>query len=272
MTSPILQPVRLSNDFPCDSALNYVNMDILPRIHKDISALQGQLEGMEQIIARIQRDRDSLLTIAARYKALTSPIRLLPPEILSTIFHYACFSFDGKHNRPSCRMLDVEGAHWAISRVSRHWRETIISCPSIWAKLLLEVPFYATIIKPPNVAQKALDLALERSLQHPIDAVFQLNGQVPDEGQSPESHELESHIVSRLCTESTRWRRIMIILGMVGEADIRALFAATASAGFPQLIELRFENACNTIAFVDFSESPPVPNLRHVTLIDSTLR
>lgn len=96
-------------------ALQMANVDTAIR---KLAAIQAKLEENSAHV------RGSLLA----HKALTSPARRIPPEILGEVF-YHCLS-----KTPYITPRDVESP-MVLARVCRHWREVAISTPRLWSSL-----------------------------------------------------------------------------------------------------------------------------------------
>ncbi|KAE9404876.1 hypothetical protein BT96DRAFT_972896 [Gymnopus androsaceus JB14] len=61
-----------------------------------ISDVEGQVENLESQVSELTRQKDAKLVEIASLKNLLSPIRRVPPEILSEIFELACLPEEGK--------------------------------------------------------------------------------------------------------------------------------------------------------------------------------
>ncbi|KAJ6557566.1 hypothetical protein B0H19DRAFT_898910, partial [Mycena capillaripes] len=82
-----------------------------------------------------QRDveRASLLIYRTRTRAVLSPLRRMPPEILGCIFLVTLpktVDAAWSHTRT--------GSPWIFTRVSSRWREVAISTPSLWSRVVID--------------------------------------------------------------------------------------------------------------------------------------
>ncbi|KAK0226554.1 hypothetical protein IW262DRAFT_1457797 [Armillaria fumosa] len=95
---------------------------------------------IEEMRASILRHKRRVLHEGVRHrKALLSPVRRLPVEILALIFHE---TIEFPRKSVYSRSLDWDGFDlerpfenppWSIASVSRYWRETVLLFPELWA-------------------------------------------------------------------------------------------------------------------------------------------
>ncbi|KAF7345586.1 F-box domain-containing protein [Mycena venus] len=120
-----------SNEAPLDSDV--------PVIQSEISNADAHLECLATEIARlhdyahlnqIEEDHISLSTYRARNKAILSPLRRIPPEVLGEIFSWTIPSLNECWERERFRMAD---SPWLLTHVSRRWRAAAIANPSLWS-------------------------------------------------------------------------------------------------------------------------------------------
>ncbi|KAJ7314375.1 hypothetical protein DFH08DRAFT_755855, partial [Mycena albidolilacea] len=82
-----------------------------------ISSLQAKLD-------KLLEERDSLDTEIRKHEGALSPLRRIPPEVLSLIFDFAspfteCF-------------VIIEDGPWPLSAVCSRWRSIALCQPSLW--------------------------------------------------------------------------------------------------------------------------------------------
>ncbi|KAJ7604988.1 hypothetical protein FB45DRAFT_1069706 [Roridomyces roridus] len=100
-----------------------------------ISALDSRLALLNDEITRLEAlkaERTSLAALRVQSQAVLSPIRSLPPEILSEIFFWTIPLADVLVQH---RQLDL--ASWSVTQISARWREIAISTPSLWSQVVL---------------------------------------------------------------------------------------------------------------------------------------
>ncbi|KAJ7574873.1 hypothetical protein C8J56DRAFT_1124696 [Mycena floridula] len=118
-----------------------------------------------------------------------SPIRMLSPDILRHIFKFAL-------GDSTYSILDVTKGPWPLARVSRGWRQTVLSDPTLWASIsvLLDASFTGS-------AAPLLNLALKRSRLLPISVTFLCK-----------DWERGSGLFALLETRSWRWKSLRLFV------------------------------------------------------------
>ena len=98
-----------------------------------------------------QATESRLLKFIQVHKALLSPVRYLPSEVLQEIFlHY---SDNGFINPPICMVP------WRLGHISHHWREIALALPALWNK----IPVIDLELKPKPSYVRAITNLMERS-------------------------------------------------------------------------------------------------------------
>ncbi|TEB19219.1 hypothetical protein FA13DRAFT_1647236, partial [Coprinellus micaceus] len=108
-------------------------------IASDTNAAQQidkQVQSILESIAGLILTRDERISSAKKHAALLHPIRKVPEDILSTIFH-RCIP----HN-PSDAPVTRHHPSVILSHVCQDWRQLILSAPSLWAEINLILPEY----------------------------------------------------------------------------------------------------------------------------------
>lgn len=84
-------------------------------------------ESVEELIA----EWESLDEQLSKYEAVLSPLRSIPTELLSLIFTFALLV--------PCDTLEEDPPLWTLGQVCRRWRDTLVSQPTFWAKVDLDL-------------------------------------------------------------------------------------------------------------------------------------
>ncbi|KAJ7663896.1 hypothetical protein DFH06DRAFT_335799, partial [Mycena polygramma] len=110
----------------------------LPLVQSLVSQTDARSAILDQEIARLQEtlkhleeDRASLLN----YRVILSPLRRMPPEVLSQIFSWTLPSLNEEWRR---NRLDVTDSPWTLGRVSGLWRAVSLSTPSLWSRFAID--------------------------------------------------------------------------------------------------------------------------------------
>jgi hypothetical protein len=122
------------NEPPDDSEYPFIHSLILDadaqlaRIDQRISKAQKKLE-------RLEEERAPVLGIRARSKAIVSPLRRMPPEVLGEIFSWTLPSIREEMDRGR---FDMAASPWVLTRISSHWRAVSLSTPSLWSRVVVD--------------------------------------------------------------------------------------------------------------------------------------
>ncbi|KAJ7438554.1 hypothetical protein B0H11DRAFT_1829243 [Mycena galericulata] len=224
-----------------------------------IYTLSEKLLRLNAKIAKFQEQLDELhlhrSALQSRYKdcvGLFAPIRRLPSELLVEIFRLSW-------NLPpaACtvsRSSDVSLKRLAhaplldVSQACSRWHEIALGTPSLWSTIELEGDLCSNPAKR-DIAMRLLQLALQRSSNHPLDVTIKNTASGPP-------HVLALQLLAR---HSARWQRITII-GPFG--DLRHLSRVKDSL-LPQLESLSLHSwgSDDTSAFDMFQVAPSLNRL-----------
>jgi hypothetical protein len=122
--------------------------------------LVARIEAVQLLLNELAADCESLCEEIEAHKATLSPIRRMPPELLSLIF--ACASQPTLHDRR-------DPAPWTASQVSRRWRAIALSQPSLWTSIDLD---FGWIKDGQTRTIYRLEAHLKRSGNLPLDIDF----------------------------------------------------------------------------------------------------
>ncbi|KAJ7785671.1 hypothetical protein B0H16DRAFT_1487623 [Mycena metata] len=131
MTSPFAS--RLGTNYcPLDEEV----LEIQRLLVEPLSRLKGiddKIAELQKTVDELTRERDSVSTYVEAHKALLSPLRRLPLDIIQEIF-VACLP-----THRNCVMSAVE-APVLLGRICSSWRELSLSTPRLWARLHIAEP------------------------------------------------------------------------------------------------------------------------------------
>ncbi|KAK0431430.1 hypothetical protein EV421DRAFT_2016682 [Armillaria borealis] len=139
-----------SNDPPLDAEVDSLQAMIasyeaeLQSIQSEEAHLKAFILDMEHQVSAIQKTVDALPQERERIseaiqerKRLLSPMRRLPPEILSRVFRWTIqFPMSRYQNGQSAywwRFVPEENILCSIERVCKRWREACLSSPELWS-------------------------------------------------------------------------------------------------------------------------------------------
>ncbi|KAK0435721.1 hypothetical protein EV421DRAFT_1985727 [Armillaria borealis] len=179
------------NDAPSDTELS--------GFQETVRTAPARLAELDEKIAHARRNLDVLtlerISIEADMedaKALSSPVRRLPPDILRAIcLDIIPSPFKIMSTLDSHGSLNHTKPPWTLSQVCRSWRSTIVSSPELWSSmsLVLSNSFSSTIFSQMFM----LGLRFERSQNAPLTVGCFSTSDIS-------SHPLLSLVITRIST------------------------------------------------------------------------
>ncbi|KAE9385517.1 hypothetical protein BT96DRAFT_928755 [Gymnopus androsaceus JB14] len=133
----------LEEDF--SRAFSLSRSNLIPNSAVERSQLRTLIEETRRNLQKFElqdAQRVQLAKILELQESLLSPIRTLPPEIMSEIFEFVIFELDTPERNtvePGVIRACVRGSIYPLTWVSSWWREIIVSQPSFWSCLLVEL-------------------------------------------------------------------------------------------------------------------------------------
>ncbi|KAK0505232.1 hypothetical protein EDD18DRAFT_328951 [Armillaria luteobubalina] len=209
-----------TNDPPSELQAAWFRNVGIPAIKDDVSQLDASIRHVEATLHKLRLERAHLQTRADAFSSVLSSIRRVPKEILTRIFIFAT-------NGDSCDVLNIKTSSWVFMHVSRFWRKTASSCPSLWSRLRIEAPLGRR--DPSSLLSTVLHLS-DRTINH---LTFTCDDD--DEGGMVDAdHEkMLADVLCVLLEHSSRWERISCAL----PTNVLALLSA-ARGRFDSLISV----------------------------------
>ncbi|KAJ6594554.1 hypothetical protein B0H19DRAFT_65026 [Mycena capillaripes] len=131
MSSPFAAQLG-TNYCPQDEELAQIN-DLLIEPCLRMKRLDDEIAVMQKAINKLNEERDALSTYVEAHRALTSPLRRLPLDIIEEIF-VACLP-----THRNCAMTALE-APVILGRICSSWRSISLSTPRLWSRLHIVEP------------------------------------------------------------------------------------------------------------------------------------
>ncbi|KAK7062503.1 hypothetical protein R3P38DRAFT_3492981 [Favolaschia claudopus] len=148
-SSPELQALLESNEAPLDSQIPAVHNVISTsrarlatlqaernRLQEADDVLREQFESLKAQMSAIQWNIEDTEEEIDDYRAILSPIRRIPPEIVCEIFQWA--SLEGYTRTVKGRKAAV--APWHLTHICRAWRRAARADPRLWSCVRIQVP------------------------------------------------------------------------------------------------------------------------------------
>ncbi|KAF7363761.1 hypothetical protein MSAN_01033900 [Mycena sanguinolenta] len=132
---------------------------------EEVARIDAQIAEMELTLTQLRERRALLQMPINAHKALISPMRLVPQDILQEIF-LSCLP--QQHNAP----IDFDEAPLLLGRICRRWRSVAYSTPILWSSIHIPPLDPST---PPNVLlglERLVAEWFERSATCPLSVSF----------------------------------------------------------------------------------------------------
>jgi hypothetical protein len=239
-----------TNYVPSDTEMSEIN-NILSTVDAMTAQLETQLEALKAKHAAVT-------SFAAAHRALLSPIRRVPADILTTIF-LLCFQSEIEPKMVACEPPLL------FTHVCHRWRELVISTPSFWTNIRIEIPFHPSCYTPNHpllvavteqeeelldvedeagaavvfgltrarwqrrvkrVAQ-LVTLWLERGQESPLTVSITIKG--PKEPSSALGSKTAGDLLSLVCKHAFRWKHITLHSHDPLPAELMAVKASQAT-------------------------------------------
>ncbi|KAJ7157478.1 hypothetical protein C8R46DRAFT_1114619 [Mycena filopes] len=124
---PDLTSLLTTNDPPDEPEIPYI-LDIISTAQDRITALDPEIRALQTRLAQLVRERDETAEHLRRHRALVSPLRRIPLELLCEIFVLSVDASD-----------DVERAEvpWHLGHICQTWRRSALAYPHLWTDITI---------------------------------------------------------------------------------------------------------------------------------------
>ncbi|KAJ7845402.1 hypothetical protein B0H14DRAFT_976125 [Mycena olivaceomarginata] len=244
-----------TNYIPSDSEIVEIRA-LLVDPADELARVEAQIEQMEIALTQLKELRASLKTPIDAHRALISPMRCIPQDVLLAIFS-SCLP--SEHNA----LIDPAEAPLLLGRICRHWRDVTYSTPMLWSSI--HIPCLEYLHAPPTMIsglERMVEAWLERSSACPLSvSVF-------DEINYP-SNGVEKHpLILQLLPISRRLRH----LALAGAAEFLRPILRLGSENLPALKSIFIQTTGNQLFRDDADQLDSTNALQIPTLEDVTLQ
>ncbi|KAF7356374.1 hypothetical protein MVEN_00969800 [Mycena venus] len=240
---------RLNTNYvPTDSEVLEI-LHILVDPADELARLDAEIKDMEIAISRLKERRALLKVPIDAHKALISPMRRIPQDVLLEIF-FSCLPL--QHNA----LIDPAEAPLILGRICRDWRRVAYSTPMLWCFIHIPSPNYR--FAPPTILSKLgriVEAWLERTATCALD--ISLNDTTFFVDVNIEIHPL----ISQLLPVSRRLRH----LALSGDAEFLRPLLRLGAKDLPLLKSIRIDSNINQI-FSGSADALQLPSLEDVSL------
>ncbi|KAK7031032.1 hypothetical protein VNI00_013822 [Paramarasmius palmivorus] len=198
---------------PFDRVLrtNYApSAEELGAIRKLVLSPEEQVQLLNEKIFQLEAERDKLQSFINDHRALLSPARRLPRDIIAEIFLH-CLPTD---QLPTC---DASKMPLVLTTVCRSWREIAVTTPRLWRAIHFVIPAlvgytieddFRTLF---HLRKEGLQLWLERAKSVPliVSCYMQFNSKKPREVGN-ELQTMYTEYMKVLSRYSTQWKTLYL--------------------------------------------------------------
>ncbi|KAF8211018.1 hypothetical protein K438DRAFT_101798 [Mycena galopus ATCC 62051] len=128
------QPVIDANAPPGDSEVPFIHSTI-SKIDTRLARIDDEIFALQKKLGQLKDARASLFSHRTWTKAILSPLRRMPPEVLGEIFMWTLPSIGD-----ALRMgkFDMTQSPWLLTQISSRWSAVAISIPSLWSRITID--------------------------------------------------------------------------------------------------------------------------------------
>ncbi|KAJ7464684.1 hypothetical protein B0H11DRAFT_1814937, partial [Mycena galericulata] len=128
--SPFAEKLNI-NYVPSDVEIGEIRAFMME--HTDgLNRLDAQIDEMETRMAELRAERKSLKDFIDAHRALTSPIRRLPQDILLEIFASCLPTQCGS-------LVNTSEAPLVLGHICTYWRYIVCQAPNIWTSMRISI-------------------------------------------------------------------------------------------------------------------------------------
>ncbi|KAJ7792493.1 hypothetical protein B0H14DRAFT_166839 [Mycena olivaceomarginata] len=198
--SPDSRPLRdfhrllTSNDVPLDSEIPFIH-NIASDGQKQIDALEAAIAQLARkrgkaAIAQLTRKRDEMVENIRQHRAILSPIRRVPPELVCEILVLSLSSDDDGDiaNEPP----------WHLGHICRFWRHCVLAYPALWSSITIPS---SSSPSDPHPLLSMLAIQLVRSADAPLRICW---------SPCDDRNTADPGSVDLVLAHSSRWRTLLL--------------------------------------------------------------
>ncbi|KAJ7643411.1 hypothetical protein DFH06DRAFT_1477175 [Mycena polygramma] len=133
--SPSTRHNRLlnSNEVPSDAEIPVVQF-ALENADARLASLEAEMTRLRGRLRQLEEEHVALSIYRTQNKAILSPLRRMPPEVLSEIF---CWTLPTARDEVLHPRFGTAHCPWALTHISGLWRTISVANPSLWSLLVV---------------------------------------------------------------------------------------------------------------------------------------
>ncbi|KAF7340440.1 hypothetical protein MVEN_01964200 [Mycena venus] len=156
-----------TNYVPSEQEIKAIR-DLLADPTEELARIKAEIDEMDAVIGQLKAKHASLKTVIDAHRALISPIRHTPEDVLREIF-VACLPTT--HNA----LIDPSEAPILLGGICRHWRAVAHSTPMLWSSIHIPIisiddenPAFEGTVEVASKLEKFVEQWLKRSATCPL--------------------------------------------------------------------------------------------------------
>ncbi|KAJ6463480.1 hypothetical protein C8R45DRAFT_1025916 [Mycena sanguinolenta] len=157
---------RLNTNYvPSDSEVLEIRALLLDSAD-ELARIDTRIGEVEIALAQLKEQRASFKAPIDAHRALISPMRRIPHDVLVEIF---CACLPSEHNA----LIDFAEAPLVLGRICKHWRSVAYSSPILWSTMHIPWPHFRSI--PPQIRsrlEKIVEQWFKRAATCPLSVSF----------------------------------------------------------------------------------------------------
>ncbi|KAK7031758.1 ABC protein [Favolaschia claudopus] len=183
-----------SNGPPNDSETPFIRAAV-SLADERIASLDEEISELQRKLKELEEERVSVAEYQTKNKAILSPLRRIPAEVLTEIF--SCLK---PYHEPVSEGRQSYLAHgpWLPSHVSRRWRAISLSTPSLWSRIVID---YARQYYPESPLQ--LEAHIQRAKSLSLKILFC--------GAEDADSDSQMQMLDHLLEYSSRWEDLVVV-------------------------------------------------------------
>ncbi|KAJ7927992.1 hypothetical protein B0H13DRAFT_1013708 [Mycena leptocephala] len=241
-SSPDFTRLIASNDPPPDSEISSIR-DVVFEGQNHVDTLDAQIHILQASLAQLVRRRDEIAEHVRQHRAVISPVRRMPPELICEIFAMLSSS-DLEEDM-------VINPPWYLGHICRSWRDTALSFTPLWSSIT--VP--SQLSSEDTCTLSAIEAQLLRTANAPLDILW-----------SDVQSAVDSRLLDLVIPHCSRWRSLCFQVDPM--YDVRLLNWLHPVNGHLHRLEKLEALSTRHLAFPDVFSS--APNLRQVILTEES--
>ncbi|KAK6977489.1 hypothetical protein R3P38DRAFT_2666234 [Favolaschia claudopus] len=204
----------LSNYAPNDQEIAAIRAFVAPAF---ITPYSEELSRLQALIDKLSIERDQLKDYVDAHKALISPVRQIPEDILREIFH-ACL--------PTSRnaRMSTSDAPLLLGHICRGWRNIVMSTPTLWTSIHIHLDF----LTASNQRLAGAMHWLNRTVSSPLSLSLLASRKPLPAFLTSSTVTRYSFITHALLETASRWRHLDLIALELSSLSALSSFAAPA--------------------------------------------